>query len=208
MARPTCLWPARRYRPIVAIFAHTVPISHSQRDEYSAQHVSQASAGRRRCWLPSVYADPENPECGGYSQACGYKSHHPGGAHLLMADASTHFVAESIDFRVLSARHARKSGRGEAATRLTEPRFGFQRVLRMTANGLCRLVLTLVLLVIGLTGCDSGRPKTIPISGLVLIDGQPPGEVGKLFFYAHERLRDTQRDQLAAASTPKGTTAS
>lgn len=52
----------------------------------------------------------------------------------------------------------------------------------MTANGLCRLVPTLVLLVIGLTGCDSGRPKTIPISGFVLIDGKPPGEVGKLFF--------------------------
>ncbi len=52
----------------------------------------------------------------------------------------------------------------------------------MTANALCHLVPTLVLLIIGITGCDSGRPKTIPISGLVRIDGQPPGETGKLFF--------------------------
>jgi hypothetical protein len=58
----------------------------------------------------SVCADPENPECGGYSQACGYKSHHPGGAHMLMADASTHFVAESIDFQVYYLLGARKSG--------------------------------------------------------------------------------------------------
>src|SRR6476659_1636999 len=65
---------------------------------------------------------------------------------------------------------------------MTEFRFGFHKVLRMTANGWCRLVLVLVSLVIALTGCDSGRPKTIPISGLVLIDGQPPGETGKLFF--------------------------
>lgn len=38
-------------------------------------------------------------------------------------------------------------------------------------------------LVVGLTGCGgSDRPKTIPISGVVTIDGQPPGEGGKLFF--------------------------
>lgn len=37
----------------------------------------------------------------------------------------------------------------------------------------------------GLGGCgESGRPKTIPISGRVTIDGQPPGESGKMFFTA------------------------
>lgn len=45
-----------------------------------------------------------------------------------------------------------------------------------------RLVL-LAALVVGLTGCwGNDRPKTIPISGVVTIDGQPPGEGGKLFF--------------------------
>jgi hypothetical protein len=34
-----------------------------------------------------------------------------------------------------------------------------------------------------LAGCGSGdRPKTIPISGKVTLDGQPPGEGGKLYF--------------------------
>jgi hypothetical protein len=50
-----------------------------------------------------------NPEEGGYCEACGYKSRHPGGAHLLMADASTHFVSESIDFDVFYVLGARKS---------------------------------------------------------------------------------------------------
>jgi hypothetical protein len=37
--------------------------------------------------------------------------------------------------------------------------------------------------VLGLGGCGGNeRPKTIPISGRVLIDGSAPGEMGKLFF--------------------------
>ncbi len=37
--------------------------------------------------------------------------------------------------------------------------------------------------VAALVGCGgNGRPKTVPISGRVTIDGQPPGESGKLFF--------------------------
>jgi hypothetical protein len=37
--------------------------------------------------------------------------------------------------------------------------------------------------VVSLCGCgETERPKTIPISGHVTIDGQPPGEFGKLFF--------------------------
>ena len=44
--------------------------------------------------------DDGDPEHGGYSQASGYKSHHPGGAHVLMADGSTQFLNESIDFTI------------------------------------------------------------------------------------------------------------
>lgn len=36
---------------------------------------------------------------------------------------------------------------------------------------------------IGIVGCgDSGRPKTIPLTGVVTIDGKEPGENGTLFF--------------------------
>ena len=55
----------------------------------------------------------DDPTHGGYSQACGYKSHHPGGAHMLMADASTHFVSESIDFELFYLLGARKSGKAK-----------------------------------------------------------------------------------------------
>jgi prepilin-type processing-associated H-X9-DG protein len=51
-----------------------------------------------------------NPEEGGYCEACGYKSRHPSGAHLLMADGSVHFVNEAIDFQVYYSLGARKSG--------------------------------------------------------------------------------------------------
>jgi len=51
-----------------------------------------------------------NPEAGGYGEACGYKSRHPGGAHLLFADGTVHFISESIDFRVYYLLGARKSG--------------------------------------------------------------------------------------------------
>jgi hypothetical protein len=37
--------------------------------------------------------------------------------------------------------------------------------------------------VVWLAGCGGGdRPKTIPISGKVTIDGQAPGEIGRLYF--------------------------
>jgi prepilin-type N-terminal cleavage/methylation domain-containing protein/prepilin-type processing-associated H-X9-DG protein len=51
-----------------------------------------------------------NPGEGGYCEACGYKSRHPGGAHLLMADGSVHFVNEAIDFEVYYLLGARASG--------------------------------------------------------------------------------------------------
>jgi prepilin-type processing-associated H-X9-DG protein len=55
-------------------------------------------------------SNPDNPHHGGYCQACGYKSRHPGGAHLLMGDGSVHFVSDSIDFEVYYLLGARKSG--------------------------------------------------------------------------------------------------
>jgi len=45
-----------------------------------------------------------------YGQASGIKSRHPGGAHVALADASTHFVAESIEPTVLRALGTRAGG--------------------------------------------------------------------------------------------------
>ena len=47
----------------------------------------------------------------------------------------------------------------------------------------CLWVGGLAALVVGLAGCGGNdRPKTIPISGVVTIDGKAPGEAGKIFF--------------------------
>jgi prepilin-type processing-associated H-X9-DG protein len=54
-------------------------------------------------------ADTPNVEEGGYGEACGFKSRHPGGAHMLMADGSVHYVSETIDFRIFYLLGARKS---------------------------------------------------------------------------------------------------
>ncbi len=56
----------------------------------------------------------DDPEIGGYAQACGYKSRHPGGAHLLMADGSVHFVNEAIDFDVYNQLGSRNSGESKS----------------------------------------------------------------------------------------------
>jgi hypothetical protein len=41
----------------------------------------------------------------------------------------------------------------------------------------------LIVVIVGMAGCSRGdRPKTIPIKGRVTIDGQPPGETGRLYF--------------------------
>jgi prepilin-type processing-associated H-X9-DG protein len=40
----------------------------------------------------------------------GYKSLHPGGAHLLMGDGSVHFVQETIDHRTYSNLGNRQDG--------------------------------------------------------------------------------------------------
>jgi hypothetical protein len=50
-------------------------------------------------------------------------------------------------------------------------------------SGPLRSVAAVVVVVVLLGGCSGNyRPKTIPITGRVLIDGQPPGEMGKIHF--------------------------
>jgi prepilin-type N-terminal cleavage/methylation domain-containing protein/prepilin-type processing-associated H-X9-DG protein len=49
------------------------------------------------------------PDEGGYCDACGYKSYHPGGAQFVMADGSVHFVREDIDTYIYALLGARKS---------------------------------------------------------------------------------------------------
>ena len=53
-------------------------------------------------------------------------------------------------------------------------------------SGFCARRVRLGILVVAaaaLAGCGgSDRPKTVPIRGLVTIDGKAPGETGKLFF--------------------------
>jgi hypothetical protein len=54
---------------------------------------------------------------------------------------------------------------------------------RMSNRKLNVRIAVAVLVAIGLTGCTGNdRPKTIPITGRVTIDGQPPGERGRLHF--------------------------
>jgi hypothetical protein len=61
--------------------------------------------------LPANGCDADSPELekGGYGEACGFKSHHPSGAHMMMVDSSVHFVNEAIDFRIFYLLGARKS---------------------------------------------------------------------------------------------------
>jgi prepilin-type N-terminal cleavage/methylation domain-containing protein len=59
---------------------------------------------------------PSGPDGGDpvYYKSSGYKSNHPSGAHLLLGDASTHFVAESIDHYVYNALGTRAADEAEA----------------------------------------------------------------------------------------------
>lgn len=42
--------------------------------------------------------------------SCGFKSKHPGGANFIMGDASVHFFAESIDYKLYNALGTREGG--------------------------------------------------------------------------------------------------
>jgi prepilin-type processing-associated H-X9-DG protein len=43
-------------------------------------------------------------------RACGFKSRHPGGANILLADGTVHFLGETIDFRIFNALGTRDGG--------------------------------------------------------------------------------------------------
>ena len=50
------------------------------------------------------------PEIGGYREACGFKSRHPGGAQFVMADGSVHMVSDTIDYDLYARLGDRNSG--------------------------------------------------------------------------------------------------
>lgn len=63
----------------------------------------------------------------------------------------------------------------------------------------------LAALFVVLTGCwGNDRPKTIPISGVVTIDGQPPGEGGKLFFTPTEVAEGYNRRPASGSFNSQG----
>ena len=47
--------------------------------------------------LPGNFDDRDNPELANAQRVTGFRSRHPGGAHLMMGDASVSFYSESID---------------------------------------------------------------------------------------------------------------
>jgi prepilin-type N-terminal cleavage/methylation domain-containing protein/prepilin-type processing-associated H-X9-DG protein len=65
-----------------------------------------ASFGTGGC----VLSDPDDPLIGGYCQACGYASRHPGGAQFVMADGSVHMVREDIDYDLFNRLGERAGG--------------------------------------------------------------------------------------------------
>ena len=67
------------------------------------------------------------------------------------------------------------------------------------------LAITLITAVAMLVGCaDSDRPKTVPISGRVTIDGQPPGEFGKLFFTPTQAAEGYVKRPASGSFDPEG----
>jgi hypothetical protein len=68
-----------------------------------------------------------------------------------------------------------------------------------------RWIVALAAAAVGLGGCGgSDRPKTIPISGSVTIDGQPPGEGGRLHFTAIETAPGYPNRPASGSFTPEG----
>jgi hypothetical protein len=55
-------------------------------------------------------SDNGNPVNIAWSRVSGYKSHHRGGAHFVMGDASVHFFTETMDFFLYNALGSRALG--------------------------------------------------------------------------------------------------
>jgi hypothetical protein len=52
----------------------------------------------------------------------------------------------------------------------------------MSVIGSHRWLTASLMAVVALSGCSPDRPKTIPLTGRVTINGKAPGEVGQLYF--------------------------
>jgi hypothetical protein len=76
------------------------------------------------------------------------------------------------------------------------------------SRGFCAQYLRAALVaaaIITLSGCGgSDRPKTIPVTGRVLIDGQPPGEAGNLAFTPVTAAEGYKKRPASGAFTADG----
>lgn len=61
--------------------------------------------------LNEIDTDPNMPF---FYRSSGYKSNHPGGAHLVMGDSSVHLISEDIDYFVYNALGSRAAGEATA----------------------------------------------------------------------------------------------
>lgn len=71
----------------------------------------------------------------------------------------------------------------------------------------CRAVLAgaMILAVVSSVGCGGGeRPKTIPISGRVTFNGQPPGEHGRLHFQPTQAASGYSKRPAGGSFTAEG----
>jgi hypothetical protein len=66
-------------------------------------------------------------------------------------------------------------------------------------------VITVAAAIIGFSGCGNDRPKTIPITGRVTINGQPPGERGKVHFAPISAAEGYNKRPATGAFTVEGT---
>jgi hypothetical protein len=64
----------------------------------------------------------------------------------------------------------------------------------------------LIVVLLWCEGCGgNGRPKTIPISGRVTFDGQPPGEFGQIFFTPTQAASGYNKRPASGTFTGEGT---
>ncbi len=97
--------------------SNTAAVGECQLDPFAEGHVGALWAGMRGSQGTSIYisdtmwfldADPAYRINGSGDQA--FSSRHPGGAHFLFADASIHFIKDTIDGETLQRLAARNDG--------------------------------------------------------------------------------------------------